>query len=563
MNKKLKYITSATLLLLLGSCDSLNLDREFPTSLSEEQVFASFDYNSRRVNNIYSYLPSGFLAIDGAMLASASDEAEHTLETSAVQKFNNGSWNPIDNPDDVWGKYYAGIRAVNLFLSTIDGINLDQYRLDPEQQALYESQLAEIDRWTYEVRFLRAFFYFELTKRYGGVPIITEPLSVDDDLRGIQRNTLDECIQFIVDECNAAADGLPVTYPSASRGRVTKGAALALKSRALLYAASDLFNTPSWAGGYAHPELISVTGDRMERWKAAADAAKEVIDLATYNLATDYGSLFRTFNSPEIILVRREGASNAFEQANYPIGYDLGMSGTTPSQNLVDAYEMADGSKFDWNNPAHAAAPYENRDPRLARTVLTNNTFFKDRPVEAWTGGRDGKGTPLATRTGYYLRKYVDENLNLLQGNTSVHSWILFRLAEIYLNYAEALNEYDPGNPDIKTYVDLVRARPGVEMPPLPDGLSQAEMRDRIRNERRVELAFEGHRFWDVRRWMVASETLGSTLAGVDITKTGTDQFTYTPVNVENRVVDPRMYLYPIPQSELLLAGGWAQNPLW
>ncbi|HEX7016742.1 MAG TPA: RagB/SusD family nutrient uptake outer membrane protein, partial [Cyclobacteriaceae bacterium] len=248
---------------------------------------------------------------------------------------------------------------------------------------------------------------------------------------------------------------------------------------------------------------------------------------------------------------------------NYPIGYDLGMSGTTPSQNLVDAYEMADGSKFDWNNPAHAAAPYENRDPRLARTVLTNNTFFKDRPVEAWTGGRDGKGTPLATRTGYYLRKYVDENLNLLQGNTSVHSWILFRLAEIYLNYAEALNEYDPGNPDIKTYVDLVRARPGVEMPPLPDGLSQAEMRDRIRNERRVELAFEGHRFWDVRRWMVASETLGSTLAGVDITKTGTDQFTYTPVNVENRVVDPRMYLYPIPQSELLLAGGWAQNPLW
>jgi hypothetical protein len=563
MNRNLKYITSTILLLVLGSCDSLNLDREFPTSLSEEQVFASFDYNSRRVNNIYSYLPSGFLVIDGAMLASASDEAEHTLETSAVQKFNNGSWNPIDNPDDVWGKYYAGIRAVNLFLSTIDGINLDQYRLDPEQQALYESQLAEIDRWTYEVRFLRAFFYFELTKRYGGVPIVTEPLSIDDDLRSIQRNTLDECIQFIVVECNAAADGLPVTYPSASLGRVTKGAALALKSRALLYAASDLFNTPSWASGYAHPELISVTGDRMERWKAAADAAKQVIDLATYNLASDYGSLFRTFNNPEIIMARREGASNSFEQANYPIGYDLGMSGTTPSQNLVDAYEMADGSKFDWNNPAHAAAPYENRDPRLARTVLTNNTFFKDRPVEAWTGGRDGQGTPLATRTGYYLRKYVDENLNLLQGNTSVHSWILFRLAEIYLNYAEALNEYDPGNPDIKTYVDLVRARPGVEMPPLPDGLNQAEMRERIRNERRVELAFEGHRFWDVRRWMVASETLGSALAGVDIAKTGTDQFTYTPVNIENRVFEPRMYFYPIPQSELLLAGEWTQNPLW
>lgn len=565
MNKNLKYIGSLVLLLVVGSCETFDLGREFPTTLSEEQIFASFDYNSRRVNTIYSYVPSGFLSIDGAMLASASDEAEHTLETCAVQKFNTGSWNAIGNPDEAWGTFYSGIRAVNLFLSTIDGINLDQYRLDPEQQTLYQSQLDEIERWTYEVRFLRAFFYFELVKRYGGVPIVIDALSVDDDLSSIQRNSLEDCIKFISDECDAAAAGLPMTYPNANLGRATKGAALALKSRLLLYSASDLFNTTSWANGYAHPELVSVTGDRMTKWKAAADAAKAVIDLtgSGYGLASDYRHLFHTFNSPEIIFVRRDGSTNTFEQATYPVGYDLGKSGTTPSQNLIDAYEMADGSKFDWTNPMHAAAPYANRDPRLSYTILTNNSFFKNRLVEAWTGGRDGKGKPLATRTGYYLKKYVDENLNLLQGNTSVHSWIHFRLAEIYLNYAEALNEYDPGNPDIKHYADMVRARPGIGMPALPDGLTQAEMRDRIRNERRVELAFEGHRFWDVRRWMIAPETLGADIKGVDIARIDADQFTYKVVTVENRVFQPKMYFYPIPQSELLLVRGLVQNPLW
>jgi hypothetical protein len=563
--KNTKYITGVAVAIALTSCDLVNLDREFPTTLSQDQIFASFNYNSERVNNIYSYLPSGFLAIDGAMLASASDEAEHTGETSGIHKFNTGSWSPLDNPDNAWSYNYAGIRAANVFLSTTNDINLDQYRLDPEQQTLYESQLAEINRWKFEVRFLRAFFYFELFKRYGGVPIITDVLAVDDDLQNVPRNTMQEVVQFISDECDVAAAELPETYPGASLGRVTKGAALALKSRLLLYAASDLFNTPGWAGGYSTPELISVSGDRQARWKAAADAAKAVIDLtgAGYSLASDYRNLFRSFNNGEIILVRRNGPTNTFEMASYPVGYDLGNSGTTPSQNLVDAYEMADGSAFDWSNPTHAAAPYDNRDPRLQYTVLTNNTVFKSRPVEAWTGGRDGKGSPLATKTGYYLKKYVDEGLNLLQGNTSVHSWIHFRLAEMYLNYAEALNEYNPGDPDIKTYVDLVRARPGVNMPALAGGLSQSEMRAKIRNERRIELAFEGHRFWDVRRWMEAPTALGAPLRGVEITKTGESSFTYTPIAVENREFDPKMYLYPIPQSELFLTKGWPQNPLW
>lgn len=335
----------------------------------------------------------------------------------------------------------------------------------------------------------------------------------------------------------------------------------------LLYAASDLFNTTTWAAGYTNPELISLTGDRQARWKAAADAAKAVIDLAGtgYALSGNYRNLFITnsYTLPEVIFSRRNGASNDFEKANYPIGYDLGNSGTTPSQNLVDAYEMANGTAFDWNNPVHAAAPYANRDPRLGLTVILNNTTYKSRAVESWAGGRDGRGIVNATKTGYYLKKYVNENQNLLTGTTSVLSWNIFRLAEIYLNYAEALNEASPGNADIKTFVDRVRARPGVVMPPLPTGLSQAEMRARIRNERRVELAFEDHRGWDIRRWLQGPPYLGAPLRGVDITKNADGSFLYKPTVVEERIFEPKMYLYPIPQGELNASKGLLQNPGW
>lgn len=568
--KNKKFIILILITALFG-CEKF-LDRDIITNLREKNVNYSYDFTRSRVSAIYNMLPQGFDEIDGAMLASATDESEHTFETSNVQKFNTGSWNAYDNPDGEWNRNYQAIRMVNVFLSTSDSVNLDAYRLNPEasQQTIYQNRLAEIKRWKYEVRFIRAFFYFELIKRYGGIPIITDVLSINDDPATQKRNTLAESVQYVLDECDSAANNLPVTYGSDDLGRITKGAALALKSRMLLYAASDLFNSTSWAQGYTNPDLISMpTGDRAARWKAAADAAKVVIDLAGsgYALHTSYATLFRTFNSPEIIFTRRAGASNYFERASFPVGYDLGQSGTTPSQNLVDAYEVKVSSTsaipFDWTNTTHAANPYANRDPRLGLTVLLNNTTFKGRAVEPWVGGLDGLGTTNATRTGYYLRKYVDESVNLLTGTTSVHSWIFIRLGEIYLNYAEALNEYSPGHADIKTYVDRVRARSGVAMPPLPSGLTQTEMRQRIRNERRVELAFEGHRHWDARRWMMGAETLGSILRGIRINKTGANTFTYAPFDVETRAFDSKMYLYPIPQQELMKAKGLVQNPGW
>ena len=570
--KKVKTILyGAALLLLVNACDSI-LDREVVLSLTEDDVLTLYNNTQSRAVAIYNYLPSGFRCVDGAMMASASDEAEYTLETSSIQMFNVGSWNAKNNPDGgSWWNNFRGIYLVNHFLANSDNLDLEMYRLNPDDigHEQYQNRLDNIKRWKYEVRFLRAYFYFELIKRYGGVPVITRPVEIGDSF---PRNTLDSCVNFIVKECDDIAWGLPVKYTEQENlGRATRGAVLALKSRVLLYAASDLFNSPEkWASGYANKDLISVKPiDRKERWKRAADAAKNVIDLtdAGYALSNNYQGVFRSYTDAEIILARRDGASNDFEKANYPVGYDLGNSGNTPSLNLLDDYEMLDGTAFDWNNKNHAANPYRGRDPRLAFTILSNMTKFNGRLVECWTGGRDGKGVPRATKTGQYLLKYIDPELNLLEGRTSVHTWVLIRLAEVYLNYIEALNEYQPAHSDIKIYYNKIRQREGIKMPELPDGLDQDAVRQKIRHERRIELAFEDHRLWDARRWMIAADNekgkgvLNIPLRGLEILNRGGVP-SYTPIEIEKRNFEPKMYLYPIPQGDLDIAG-WSQNPLW
>lgn len=572
--KKYSYIIGIFAMLSFAACEIL--DRDVIIDQTDEFALKLFNQSEARLTGVYANLQSGYHyiqdptgQINGAMLAAASDEAEHTLETSPVQLFNNGTWNPINNPDHAWNIYYTGIRRANHFLENCDtlSINLDQWRYDLPNIQGYYTRVAQIKRWRGEAKFLRAFFYFELIKRYGGIPIITRTLNLEDNFAEINRSSLQDCLDFIISEVDTIVqyNYLPDVYSDNSEiGRATKGAALALKSRALLYAASDLYNDASWAGGYANPQLISLTGDRNAKWEAAANAAKAVIELNRYSLSSNFRNYFLAdgFTSNETIFNRRAGGTNSIEQANFPIGYDLGRSGTTPSQNLVDAFEMNDGSKFDWNNPSHAADPFSNRDPRLGLTVRLNNTVLRGRPVEAFVGGRDGRGTPRATKTGHYLRKHVDDNINPVIGQTAVRSWAFFRYAEILLNYVEALNEYSPGHPDIVNYLNMIRQRPGINMPPVTPG-SQNEMRTKIRNERRVELAFEDHRVWDVRRWMIAPQTLGSPLEGLEIQKVGDNQFTYQKIQVENRVFEPKMYWYPIPMVEIQLSQNWPQNPLW
>ncbi|WP_195472283.1 RagB/SusD family nutrient uptake outer membrane protein [Bacteroides xylanisolvens] len=552
----------------LTSCEDY-LDRDVETALNEDIAFSSYENATYVAYSVYGDLPQGLSEIGGsAMMAAATDEAEFTIQTHSVQKFNTGSWLPTDMPDNPLNRYYASIRKVYNFLEHADYINYDDVRDNPSTPGAYEARLEDVRQLKNEVLLLRAFYMFELIKRYGGVPIVKEKLKLDVDYKTLKRNTLEECVNEIIHWCDETAKVLPVKQPDAELGRLTKGVAKALKSQVLLFAASELWNNSSWAGGYAHPELISLpAGDRNARWKAAADAAKAVIDMAGeagYELDT-YANLFGTtaYKSKEIIFCRRDDKKNDFEKVNLPISYDLVTGGNCPSQNLVDAFQVKDDTKavdFDWSNPAHAGNPYANRDSRLNTFVVLNDTWFKERNVEAWAGGRDGAGVRNATPTGYYIKKFIYAYNDLTKDQKSVHTWIYTRLAEIYLNYIEALNEYKPGDSDIKKYYDLIRSRAG--MPGLPADLSQDEVRKLIRQERFVELCFEGKRWFDLRRWM-DEETLKQPLRKVDITKKATGGFTYVAGKLEDRVFEKKMYFYPIPQSELNKLPDWDQNPLW
>lgn len=542
----------------LCSCNDF-LDREEDSFIDKTATFDSYNRTKQYLTYAYSLLPEGLNRFSGdALLGAATDDACFAIESSNIQQFNNGSWNALSNPDNVWDRYFAGIAKCCTLLENSNHVNLDISRLDPAKRVEYENNLKDIRMWRAEAHFLRAYFNFELLKRYGPIPIIKSTLDINKDYSDTPRPTMKEVVEFIANDCDMAADSLELTpwrNMNDAFGRATKGAALALKSRLLLYAASPLYVDFGDIDEANKPSDATL-------WKAAADAAKAVIDLNQYELAPAYDDLFKNdFQNKEYIFVRRYPSNSDFEKSNFPVSYG-GKGGTNPSQNLIDDYEMLDGTAFDWNDPVKAAHPFENRDERLLATVLMNGVLFKGKRVATYPGGADAMPNPNATKTGYYLRKFLNENVNIQTGGGSDgHVVPLFRLAEIYLNYAEALNEYDPTNPDIAVYLNKIRER--VSLPDVPSGLTQEQMRTLIHHERRVELAFEEHRFWDVRRWKVASSTLGAPVKGVKITQDDAGNFTYLPVQVEQRVFQPKMYWYPIPQSEVLKLHHWEQNKGW
>lgn len=542
----------------LCSCNDF-LDREEDSFIDKTATFDSYNRTKQYLTYAYSLLPEGLNRFSGgALLGAATDDACFAIESSNIQQFNNGSWNALSNPDNVWDRYFAGIAKCCTLLENSNHINLDISRLDPAKRVEYENNLKDIRMWRAEAHFLRAYFNFELLKRYGPIPIIKSTLDINKDYSDTPRPTMKEVVEFIANDCDMAADSLELTpwrNMNDAFGRATKGAALALKSRLLLYAASPLYVDFGDIDEANKPSDATL-------WKAAADAAKAVIDLNQYELASAYDDPFKNdFQNKEYIFVRRYPSNSDFEKSNFPVSYG-GKGGTNPSQNLIDDYEMLDGTAFDWSDPVKAAHPFENRDERLLATVLMNGVLFKGKRIATYPGGADAMPNPNATKTGYYLRKFLNENVNIQTGGGSDgHVVPLFRLAEIYLNYAEALNEYDPTNPDIAVYLNKIRER--VSLPDVPSGLTQEQMRTLIHHERRVELAFEEHRFWDVRRWKVASSTLGAPVKGVKITQDDAGNFTYSPVQVEQRVFQPKMYWYPIPQSEVLKLHHWEQNKGW
>ena len=552
------YIFAAiSIAFTLSSCNGF-LDREEDSFIDKTATFDSYNRTKQYLTYAYTLLPDGLNRFSReAMLASATDDAEFAIESADIQQFNNGSWNALSNPDGMWNRYYSGISKCCTLLENTNHVNLDISRLDPDKQVEYANSLKDIRMWRAEARFLRAYFHFELLKRYGPIPIVTSTLSINGNYENTPRPTMKEVVDFIAKECDIAADTLELTpwrNVNDAFGRATKGAALALKSRLLLYAASPLYVDFGDTNEANKPTDVAL-------WKSAADAAKAVIDLNQYELASSYADLFKNdFQNKEYIFVRRYAANSDFEKSNFPVSFG-GKGGTNPSQNLVDDYEMLDGTPFDWNDPAKAAQPFANRDARLGATILMNMAPFKGKKVATYPEGADATPNPNATKTGYYLRKFLNEDVNIQTGGSSSgHVVPLFRLAEIYLNYAEALNECDPTNPDIALYLNKVRNRASL---PNVSALSQEQMRTVIQHERRVELAFEEHRSWDVRRWKIASSTLGIPLMGVQIERKPLGGYTYMPVKVEQRVFQPKMYWYPIPQSEVLKLKQWKQNNGW
>jgi hypothetical protein len=571
MNKLRKSILMLISVVILAGCEYT--EPENLTFLKDEDIYNNLTKIRSVLNNIYSDLPGGYSAM-ASQLSAATDEAEDVNGMKSVQNFNVGNITPYSNPDDVWGNSYKAIRNAQIFIQSTDTLTWKELEFSNPPEYTLRKGLTK--QYIAEAKFLTAFFYFELIKRYGGVPIVDEVIDKNSDwISRFPRKSFAECVDYIVSKCDEAAETLPANYDSGNWGRATKGASLALKARALLYAASDLYNQP----GNSDPLRGYVGGDRQQRWVKAAEANKAVIDLTPkYAFHATYQglSLLGATQSAEVIFERRYGASNSFEKENTAIGFQQGSTGFCPTQNLVDAYERLDApdKNFDWNNPAHAANPYLQRDPRLEKTIVTNNSKFgkTKATVELWTGGLNGKPRDRASKTGYYLRKYMDENLDLLLNETSKKQWIFFRLSEIYLNYAEAMNEaYGPGATGVGNLnitalqaINSVRTRAAVKISAISTGIGEEELNNKIRQERRVELAFEGHRYWDARRWMIADQVIGGVIRGVNITKNADGSFAYSPFVIESRIWNDKLYYYPIPQAEINKSGGTiVQNTGW
>lgn len=555
--KHIALLLSLTSVSLLTSCDFL--DTSESDYYTQEEVLSDMSKVKQFATQVYSYLPSDFCATSGAMQDAATDDAIHVYESSAIQRFVNDTWSANYTVDDLFSKYYTAIHDANFYLENCVGLTFDKWKYSDGFEDNYKSYL----NYEYEVRFLRAFYYFELVKRYQNIPLITNTLTQEEANLATPSDAA-AIFKFIIDECTDLATVLPVNYTQMPGGdsnlqRITKGMALALKSRATLYLASPLYSA-----------------DDVQKWKDAAQAAYDLIGQANslgYQL-DQYSKLFGSTNnqSKEVIMCDPIGASTSFESANFPMGVTGGKTSTCPTENLVSAYEMKDGSAFDWNDPEMAASPYANRDPRLAMTIVYNGVEWPhSTPIEIFEGGKNGQPIKNTTTTGYYLKKYVNNSVTFEPGQTTVsqqHNWILFRYAEILLNYAEAMvNAY--GDPDTKgSYglsareaVNQVRNRSDVRMPEYPAGMDKDAFLERLKNERRVEFAFEGQRFWDLRRWKELNEMKEIYKVKVIKEENGTIQYT-KELYAKYKITD-KMYFYPIANTELNKNENLIQNPGW
>lgn len=546
--KKIYIILSASLVLLTGvSCKKV-LDLQPTGSFSTNNVWSDPALVQVFVNQIYK--ESVFAFKDGGFgWGSQTDELYSNFNWCSENTYAMGQSTPDNQKSSFPLNYSSTLNYWTTLYSTIQKTNQFFQNVGMADTVGHGAQLNNLKG---EVHFLRALCYFELLKRFGGVPLITKVYNANDKTFNETRATWDQTRDFILTEIAAAVAALPKTYTDNSNlGKATQGAALALKSRLLLYAASPYFNT---------------TND-MARWQAAADAAKAVIDLGTYSLyanAATYNTIFTDNFNSEVIFSRvfsstvQEDRYNTLYRDLSPNGYN-GYSAYNVLEQMVEDFDMADGTPFVWGSPT--ANPYLNRDPRFYADILYNGAPFQNRNAQFYEGGLDSKTSTLspwnASKTGYTIRKMIDPSYNFNIQPYSSCQWVASRLSEIYLNYAEA--EAELGNSNLAlTYVNKIRQRVG--MPDISG--SGAALINSIRHERRIELCFEGHRYFDIRRWGMAD--IGSKDAlGITITPTSSANtaFTYKVITTQKRVWLPAFYYYPIPRKELQINTALKQNP--
>ena len=535
---------------LAAGCNFLDFD-ESSSDYTREDMYLTYSNIQKMLTNIYGYMPNkNIYDISSAMRDCGSDDAEYGDPESSVQRFTNGNWSALNTVDDKWSTMYSGIRSANEFLESIETVDLSMYKYDTK----YQRWLEHLEFYPYQAKVLRAYFFFELARRYGDIPMPLTMLTAEE-ANEIEKTPFDEVINFIVSECTESAAHLPDSYVGLlddEVGRVTRGFALAVKAKALLYAASPLHN-PS--------------GDKS-KWQKAAAAAKEIMDLGVYTL--DPAEKANNYLSKEVIFAIMRSESGSFELYNFPVRFTEGqrtyIAGNYPTQNLVDAFQTLGGyditltsNGWQTSDPAFdITKPYEGRDPRFERTILANGMLFKGSTIETFVGGKDYSATrnDLGSPTGYYLRRYIQESTSFTPENTvtNKHQWIVYRYAEALLTYAEALNEYlgsptaTDGTFSVSALDALNQIRANAGMPAV-NASTQSAFRDAVRREWRVEFAFEDHRFWDVRRWDIGQATQGQ-IDGVEITRSG-GNFNYKRMTVETRTWAARQNLFPIPQSEL------------
>jgi starch-binding outer membrane protein, SusD/RagB family len=617
MTRNFKLVS---LTLFLASAMVVGCKDEFVNTQPLDQVAGSAVWTDPSlaeafVTGIYAGLGQG--GFNEQQLSSLTDETIFTHPGRGITTITESRSNPADagwiNETVNWNNMYLRIRACNLALDNL-------------AKPGFTNTNKTVERLTGEIKFLRAYYYQQLVRYYGGVPIVDKSYGLGEADYALPRNTMEQCINFIVKDCDEAATLLKGT--TMPKGRATDAAALALKSRVLTYAASDLYDVPTAKAksathaAFANPELLGyVSGARTDRWQRAKDAAKAVLDLTTYgsqvNLSAPVAPAAGTENYMNIALARNGGEKDliftrSFINTKQEAGGQIGLfngpngyhnwAGNTPISLLVDDYEMMDGSPFSWSEPTKATTPYAGRDPRLYGTILYDGATWKPRTADVaakdpvnqiQTGQYEVTGASgtvsvagLDTRkstvedwngsyTGYYMRKFTDPNPAIVDQNTYQQvPWPFLRYTEAMFNYAEACIELGQ-DAEAKTWLNKVRFRAG--MPALTE--TGAALRDRYRNERRVEMVFEEQRYHDARRWMIASTTLGRKANTISITgklKPGKTvslyrydptsyDYTYRVVDIdpgkENRAWLDKMYYLPISRDEINRNAKLIQNP--